>query len=89
MVVEGAQVDGTRSSRGDAMSDSNDRAADAARSRLDAAGIDVTDEELAVAADVYRFYRSHVHLLYEAPEVRYSEPALMFRAAPPLDDWTG
>jgi hypothetical protein len=71
------------------MSELNDGAADAARSRLDAAGIDIGDEELAVAAEVYRFYRGHVHLLYEAPDLRYAEPALVFRAAPPLDDWTG
>jgi hypothetical protein len=71
------------------MSDADDGAVEAVRCRLDAAGIDVSDEELAVAADVYRFYRKHLHLLYEPPEVRYSEPALVFRAAPPLSDWPG
>jgi hypothetical protein len=69
------------------VSDSDDAATDAVRHRLNAAGIVISDEELDVAIDLYRFYRDHMHLLYDGPEVRYSEPALVFRAAPPLEDW--
>jgi hypothetical protein len=74
---------------GDAMSDEDDRAVDAVQRRLEAAGISVSDEELAVAVGVYRFFQAGMRLLYNLPEVRYAEPAVVFRPDPPLDDWTG
>jgi hypothetical protein len=71
------------------MSDAHEGTTDVVRRRLEAAGIRVSGEELDVATDLYRFYKEQVQRLYDAPGVRYSEPALVFRAAPPLDDWKG
>ncbi len=77
--------------KGEDMSDAQagDRATEEVCGRLRAAGIAVSDEELAAATGLYRFYQAGLHLLYEPPEVRYAEPAVVFRAAPPFVEWPG
>lgn len=67
----------------------DDEATLAVRSRLRAAGITVSDDELIAIVETYRFLQAGLPSLYRLPEVRYAEPALTFRADPPTGSWGG
>jgi hypothetical protein len=59
------------------------------RSMLAAAGLPASDAEVAALTAAYPIQRAGVDELYTAPEVRYLDPALRFRAdaVAPGVDW--
>jgi hypothetical protein len=65
----------------------DDGATAAVRSRLRAARITVSDDELEATVETYRFLQAGLRSLYDATGVRYAEPALVFRAAPTTVVW--
>lgn len=63
--------------------------ADAAvRVLLGAAGIQPSDEEMAIFAAAYSEVQAGVDSLYAIPEARYASPALVFSATPTFAEWS-
>lgn len=55
--------------------------------KLAAAGVDPSDDERAALVELYATVKPGVEALYALRGVRYESPALVFQAAPKLDDW--
>jgi hypothetical protein len=57
------------------------------RLMLDASALPATELETQALAAAYPLQRKAVNALYEAPDVRYADPALRFRAQARITDW--
>jgi hypothetical protein len=59
------------------------------RSALTSFGVSPAEDELASIAHGWDLQRAAIDRLYAAPEARYAEPALRFKADAVAVDWTG
>jgi hypothetical protein len=57
------------------------------RMLLEAAGLTASEQELAMLATGYAAQRAGIELLYDLPDARYEDHALVFFAEPSLADW--
>ena len=62
--------------------------ADLVRTLLGAAALPATDGEIAAFAAAYPLHRAAMDALYAVPDARYVNPALRFRAAGRITDWS-
>lgn len=54
---------------------------------LAATGITVSEDERELLVQTFALYRSGIAALHAVEEARYEAPALVFQAAPKLDEW--
>jgi hypothetical protein len=69
------------------MSDPEETDLTTVRLALRASALPATEQEIRMLATGYPHQRAAVDALYDAPGVRYVDPALRFRAQARITDW--